>query len=127
MPLESELQPVRRRLSLTPLIDVIFLLLLFFMLTSTFSRYSDLTLGTIASQGGGAGRDERRPVFISIGPASLRLNADEVALADLTARIKAAGDGNILVSIRDATDSQRLVDVLAQLRSLEGRRITVLE
>ena len=31
----------RRRLPLTPLIDVIFLLLLFFMLSSTFTRFSD--------------------------------------------------------------------------------------
>lgn len=37
----------RRTMSLTPIIDVVFLLLLFFMLASTFSRYArvDVTLG----------------------------------------------------------------------------------
>ena len=34
----------RRRLSMTSLIDVIFLLLLFFMLSSTFTRFAELEL-----------------------------------------------------------------------------------
>ena len=39
----------RRRLSMTSLIDVIFLLLLFFMLTSTFTRFSEVELTAAGS------------------------------------------------------------------------------
>ena len=41
-------QPRRRSISLTPLIDVVFILLMFFMLTSTFTRWKavDLRLPT---------------------------------------------------------------------------------
>ena len=35
---------VRRQISVTSLIDVIFLLLLFFMLSSTFSKFADVEL-----------------------------------------------------------------------------------
>ncbi len=38
--------PVRRKISLTALIDVVFILLMFFMLTASFTQYSALTLNT---------------------------------------------------------------------------------
>ena len=46
----------RRRLGLTPLIDVIFLLLLFFMLSSTFSRFSQVPVEGGAAGGGTGNR-----------------------------------------------------------------------
>ena len=44
-------QPRRRSISLTPLIDVVFILLMFFMLTSTFTRWKavDLRLPTASA------------------------------------------------------------------------------
>jgi biopolymer transport protein ExbD len=38
--------PCRRKISLTALIDVVFILLMFFMLTASFTQYSALTLNT---------------------------------------------------------------------------------
>jgi biopolymer transport protein ExbD len=38
--------PVRRKISLTALIDVVFILLMFFMLTASFNQYSSLALNT---------------------------------------------------------------------------------
>lgn len=46
--------PPRRRLSLTPLIDVVFLLLVFFMLASTFLKF-----GTVRIETAGAGAEGR--------------------------------------------------------------------
>ncbi|HAT87214.1 ExbD/TolR family protein [Cohaesibacter gelatinilyticus] len=79
----------RRRsvVGLTSLIDVIFLLLLFFMLSSTFSRYSQLDLGVAGS---GSGGGERPKLLISImaqGP--MRLNGKPTALDDLDEAIEA--------------------------------------
>ena len=127
MSLETDLIAHRRRLGLTPLIDVIFLLLLFFMLSSTFSRFSDLSLGRIAAERQGAGAKATNPLFVRVEPTALRLNRDDVSLDDLTTLIASLGDGDIFVSLQDDTDSQRLVDVLTRLRVLEGRRVTVLE
>ena len=41
----------RRRASITSLIDVIFLLLLFFMLASTFSKFSEIDIAVASAAG----------------------------------------------------------------------------
>ncbi len=51
----SEPLPARRRISLTPLIDVIFLLLMFFMLSSTFARFADLDVARQSATPGPSG------------------------------------------------------------------------
>ena len=68
----------RRRLSMTSLIDVIFLLLLFFMLSSTFSKFSEVELSGTAGAGGQA--SDRPPLFLQLGVETLRLNAAESEL-----------------------------------------------
>ncbi|PTX03317.1 biopolymer transporter ExbD [Pararhodobacter aggregans] len=107
--------PRRAALSLTSLIDVIFLLLLFFMLTSTFTRLGELDL----SPGGpGGGASDRPPVFVQLAPDSLRVNAVEAPVADLAARLAAlAGEGGmVLIALSEGVEAQRLVDILATLR-----------
>jgi biopolymer transport protein ExbD len=112
--------PRRRALSLTPLVDVIFLLLLFFMLTSTFSRFGEVEL-TAATRGAGAGQS---PMFLQLGEDRARLNGEDVALDAVAA---AAGEGVLLVSLDPGTTSQRLVDLLAALRGAAVLSVTVLE
>ncbi|MBC7145520.1 MAG: biopolymer transporter ExbD [Thioclava marina] len=74
----------RRRPALTPMIDVVFLLLVFFMLASRFGveRTLDLTLG-----GGGAQAEwSGPPRLVDIGTdGALALNGQPVALSDLAA------------------------------------------
>ena len=107
--------PRRAALSLTSLIDVIFLLLLFFMLTSTFTRLGELDL---TPGGPGAGASDRPPVFVQLAPDSLRVNAVEAPVADLSARLASlAGEGgSVLIALAEGVDAQRLVDILATLR-----------
>ena len=110
----AELLPVPRRRapSLTSLIDVIFLLLLFFMLSSTFTRLGELEL-TAAAPGGGTGGAP--PVFVQLAPESLRVNAAELPLEALRARLEGT-EGPVLLALADGVNAQRLVDVLAALR-----------
>jgi len=117
----------RNRLSMTSLIDVIFLLLLFFMLTSTFSKFSEIEL-TAATSGAGAPA-EVKPYFLQLGVDSLRLNGDPLTLDSLAASSLAeAEDGTpVLVSLGAQVDSQRLADLLLALRALPALRVTVLE
>lgn len=114
----------RRRLSMTSLIDVIFLLLLFFMLSSTFSRFG--TVDLMAAEAGQGASGEARPLFLRLSPEGITLNGAPVALGDLKSRLGEQSEKQLLLSIAGAVTSQSLVDVLAALRGLPGVSLTVL-
>lgn len=118
----------RRRLSMTALIDVIFLLLLFFMLSSTFTRFAEVELSAAAS---GAAVSEEKPIFLSLAPETLRLNGEAVALDTLAEVLAARGTGDtpitVLVALQGEVSAQRLTDLLVALRGLTNLRLTVLE
>ncbi|MBQ2259818.1 MAG: biopolymer transporter ExbD [Loktanella sp.] len=108
----------RRRLSLTSLIDVIFLLLLFFMLSSTFTRYGDLPF--LAATGGAGAAETATPVFLRVQPDSILLNVAEVTLADLPAALTAQDAALVLIAPSDGVSAQRLVDVLVIAQTVPG-------
>ena len=118
----------RRRLSMTSLIDVIFLLLLFFMLSSTFSRFAEVELSS-ASAGGADRRDVTRS-FLQLGETTLRVNGRDVvpgALPDTFAEMYPDGAAlQVIVSLQDDVTAQRLTDILVILRGLDRLRISVL-
>lgn len=102
-------------MSLTSLIDVVFLLLLFFMLTSTFTRHREITL---PSAGAGTATAAPAPVFLRLGPDEILVNGRASTLADLAASVgdMAGASGTpVLVSLAQGVTAQRLVDVLAAL------------
>ena len=109
--------PRRSTLSLTSLIDVIFLLLLFFMLTSTFTRLGELELTTAP---GAAGAAQTPPVFVQLGPDSLRVNTRDTPLDTLRDVLtgQAGADGLVLIALAEGVTAQRLGDVLAALRGV---------
>jgi biopolymer transport protein ExbD len=111
----------RRALSLTPLVDVIFLLLLFFMLTSTFSRYAEVEIAA-ATAGSGAQSGQTR--FVQLGATRLRLAGRDVTLDALA---QMPGDGAVLVSLEADVTAQRLIDLIAVLRTVPGLSVTVLQ
>ena len=119
----------RRKLSLTSLIDVIFLLLLFFMLSSTFSRNGEIPF--LAGATGGAGNAERPPLFLRLNGTTLSLNGSAVALDGLVAAIAGRVGGNpaprLILSVTGDATSQGLVDVLVPLGRIPGAEIIVVE
>jgi len=116
----------RRKLSLTSLIDVIFLLLLFFMLSSTFSQFSEVELATAGQ--GQAAASERRPIFVQLREDGLRVNAREVPLDGLGEALAALmeGEARALVSTGADVTAQRLTDLLLALRGIPGLSVQVL-
>ena len=108
----------RRALSMTSLIDVIFLLLLFFMLSSTFSKFSEVELASSGAQGAGSGAGERA-LFLQVTPDALRLNTAELDIKVLSERLSQLeeGDSKLLLSLSGEVSSQRLADVLVVLRA----------
>lgn len=116
----------RRRLSLTSLIDVIFLLLMFFMLATSFTHTTDLPLTGVAAGGTGAADPARG--FLALGPEALSLNGVALTLSELPARLGAPGaPRQLLVALRPGVEAQRLADLLATLAPLPGLGVQVLE
>lgn len=114
---------VRRAASLTPLIDVIFLLLLFFMLSSTFSSYGEIELSQATAGAATPGAPAKR-AFVQIGATRLILNGAPITLDVLTEQLDS---GQVLVSLDADASAQRLVNLLVRLRGRDGLTVTVLE
>ena len=83
----SDSAPPRRRVSLTPLIDVVFLLLVFFMLSSSFMhwRQVDLQAGTESAAVNDV-KDDERWITVrvqSCGQGGVSLDGKVVALQNI--------------------------------------------
>lgn len=114
----------RRHLSLTSLIDVIFLLLLFFMLSSTFSKYAEIQLPL---GGSGINSSEGTPFFLRISADVITLNGKPTTLEDLSIRFSDHDQPtNIIVSATSNATSQQLIKILSKLQLLSETNITVL-
>ena len=110
-------QTRRRRIGLTPMIDVVFLLLVFFMLAARFGVTDAIP---VTLSGGAAQPYDGPPRLIEIGPDTLRLNGSTTALTDLADGISALVSGPedpIVLMPVEGSDLQRLLDVAAALRA----------
>jgi biopolymer transport protein ExbD len=116
-----------RPVTLTPLIDVIFLLLLFFMLSSTFTRFAELPL--VNAGGGVAGGGT--PLFVQLRADAVTLNGAAMPMDALLPAIGALAmpgeAGIVLVTLSGEVTSQRLVDLLTVLRGAPELAVSVLE
>ncbi|MDN5568957.1 MAG: biopolymer transporter ExbD, partial [Paracoccus sp. (in: a-proteobacteria)] len=74
-----------RRMSLTPMIDVVFLLLIFFMLASRFGM--DVALPIAGGAEGAATEWQGAPRLIDITPDAILLNGTVIAQADLVTAV----------------------------------------
>ena len=116
----------RRRPSLTPMIDVVFLLLVFFMLAAHFGAERAVPLA-LAGQGTVYSGPPR---LVEVGPDAVFLNgvaeAPGALAADLRALVQAPGD-TIVLRARDGARLQRLVGVVEALKQAGFARIALVE
>ncbi len=120
------LRTQRARLSMTSLIDVIFLLLLFFMLTSTFSRFGEIPI-TLGGAGQTSGTEQPR-LFLRLTGEGPLLNGRSVPLDALAEKASADTDApQILVSAAEDATAQGLANALHILRAIDGAQIVVLQ
>ncbi|PIE36734.1 MAG: biopolymer transporter ExbD [Gammaproteobacteria bacterium] len=110
--------PARHGISLTPLIDVVFILLIFFMLASSFARWQGVELELGRSQTLNTSKPEL--VLIQLQPGGLwrsdgQTLAPEVLIAQLQQRQQ---NENLAIALQAGAGSrvQELVDALAQLK-----------
>ncbi|MEM1374765.1 MAG: biopolymer transporter ExbD [Pseudomonadota bacterium] len=115
----------RARLSMTSLIDVIFLLLLFFMLTSTFSRFGEIPIA-LGGAGGGTGVDADQ-VFVRLSAAGATVNGRGVEADALVDAVTQFGEApQVLLTTTEDANAQALADALHLLRGIQDAQIVVL-
>jgi biopolymer transport protein ExbD len=116
-----------RRPSLTPLIDVVFLLLVFFMLAARFGAERALPLVPAA---GGGGAWQGPPRLVEVAAGGLRLNGQAVApeaLAAALGPLMPAPDSPVVLRPEEGASVKALVDVMAELRAAGMTRLVVLD
>ncbi len=111
---------IRRPLPITPLIDVVFLLLMFFMLAASFQKEGELQVQSAGSQLEQA--TDTKPLFIRLhADGSTDVNGQTVPAKELgreAANLISANDklAGAVVQVRQGTNTQLVVQSLMQLR-----------
>jgi biopolymer transport protein ExbD len=117
----------RRRPSLTPMIDVVFLLLVFFMLAARFGQEGALDL-RIA--GGGAEAWQGPPRLVQVEANGLQLNGQAVgeeALISTLIRLIDTGGDLVVIQPAEGVALQRLLDVVALLEGAGFSALTLVD
>ena len=106
-------------LNVAPLIDIVFLLLVFFMLASTFIRPESINLAIRAPSG--VGEQSEQPILVHIGAnGAIRLNGLILTIQDLKQELLARSslpqnNRTITVQTQDDVSVQFLVKVMDEI------------
>ena len=121
-------RPTGRLISLTPLIDVVFILLVFFMLASSYLdwRSVDLTV----SSGVGAATSDQRAILISLqadgsvalGPSPVAKNSLQSVMA---AKLAENPESRVVIRSDPGVPLQRAVDTLDLLRKIGATNVSL--
>ena len=121
-------RPTRRLISLTPLIDVVFILLIFFMLASSYLdwRSVDLTV----SSGAGAATSAQRAILISLrSDGSVTIGSRPVGRRKLrsvmTTRWAGEHERRVMIRSEPGVSLQRAIRTLDLLRSIGAKNVSL--
>ncbi len=119
----------RRRPSLTPMIDVVFLLLIFFMLVARFGIDKVIDINLPSALGHNS-QYEGAPRLVEIKSGQIvSLNGTEIPLDQLSSKLsKLMPNPNALIILRSSAEAntQDLLDVLLYLKSEKIMNVSVL-
>ncbi len=128
----------RRRIPLTPLIDVIFILVMFFLLSSTFGIWRPLDVALGSGESVGAADNSRTStapavlIVLKMGAGSdipeLIVNGLPVPLGELGSelnRLAAAGAETAVLIPHKATDFQQVVHILDAAKATNMKRVSL--
>ena len=119
----------RRRPSLTPMIDVVFLLLIFFMLVARFGvdKVIDINLPSALGQ---SSQYEGAPRLVEIKSGNIvSLNGTQISLDQLSSKLsQLMPSPNALIIVRSSAEAntQDLLDALLYLKSEKIMNVSVL-
>ncbi len=120
-----------RKVSLTPMIDMVFLLLVFFMLTTTFQRNDGIELNFgLPPEGTKQGKEPLIRV-ISINADEVMLQGEKMSLATfretLAEQLEQNPSSRIALSNLSSTTVQDMIITLDTVRQLGASNITLVE
>ncbi|KAB7615857.1 biopolymer transporter ExbD [Amylibacter sp. SFDW26] len=116
----------RRKPSLTPMIDVVFLLLVFFMLASRFGMNSAIEIPLA----GAGGEYTGPPRLIDVLQDSIRLNGIDIGidlLANAVADLTKEKTDVIILRGKDGASLQRIVDISVALKKAGFQNLVLVE
>ena len=113
----------RRRalISLTPLVDVVLILLVFFMVASSFRDWRAITLDSAVSGGNGESAQMEGALLVEVLPGGVRLSGEPVSLELLVTRVRRHAakrpDLRVLIEPAPGVVLQETVHVIDALRA----------
>lgn len=123
-------KPRRQLISLTPLIDVVFILLIFFMLASSFLNWHHVDLKLAGS--GTSSKDPQEVLAVSIDEdGSVRLDnaplPDDAFKREIALRLSKNTNLPVRIHAANEVPLQRTVDVVALISAAGGKNISFAE
>lgn len=120
-----------RPLPLTSMIDVIFLLLLFFMLSTRFSDYSELNLiQSSTARPTAEALPTSNVIVLELGQENARLNLQSLTWSEVIPQITALqNDAQMVVYLSpfDDLDMERMMEIYQEISKLDNTEIIILD
>lgn len=116
----------RAAVSLTPLIDVVFILLIFFMLVSNLQSTNMIDL-RVADRNATPTQAQDRALLVTVNRDTLQLDGQPVSLAQLREQVALQPQRQVALEPADGVSLQRIVNVLDQLRGAGASQVSFLE
>lgn len=117
-----------RQIGLTPLIDVVFLLIIFFMLSTSFIKTESMEMSFPGAQEVKETPSSAIRIFVH-DDSRLFLGNDEMSTVDLKTQLRLLlfqdPDRSILVLTGDKVSVQRLVSIMDDVYLMGGRNVSV--
>ncbi|SAY38296.1 ExbD/TolR family protein [Candidatus Synechococcus spongiarum] len=120
--------PCRRSrvaVSLTPLIDVVFILLIFFMLVSNLQSTNMIDL-RVGNRNATPTQAQDRALLVTVSRDALQLDGQPVPLAQLREQVALQPQRQVTLEPADGVSLQRIVAVLDQLRGAGASQVSFL-
>lgn len=116
----------RAAVSLTPLIDIVFILLIFFMLVSNLQSTNRIDL-RVSDRHSAPTQAQDRALLVTVNRDALQLDGQPVSLAQLREQVALQPQRQVALEPTDGVSLQRIVSILDQLRAAGASRVSFLE
>ncbi len=113
------LEDTSDQVDLSPLIDMVFILLIFFMVTTTFIKDKELHLNRPAASSSSSASDKSLRVSVD-KDRKIYFNSEEVALWALQGLVSESlskkDNKDVLVKVDQSLDTKTLIDIVDELK-----------
>lgn len=120
--------PEETELDMTPMLDIVFIMLIFFIVTTSFVKESGVTVSSPSAET--ASQQENANIFIAITATGEvwidRRPVDPRAVRAIVARMHADNpEGSVIIQSDEEASTRNLVDVMDQVRLAGIQQIAI--